>query len=395
MPRAVVVLPTNTYRASDFVKAATALGVDLVVAIEEALPVGDDEAFVQIDCSDPESASQAIAALGDTVPLDGVVAADDAGVVIAAAVTAKLGLPGNLPDAARATRDKAKMREMLARSEVSQPDYRVVTTSDEVDLNYPVVAKPLDRSASQGVIRVDRPEGLHATVTRIRSIVGQDAPVLVEQYVAGDELAVEGILRNGELTVLALFDKPDTREGPVFPETIFVTPSRLPEEVQAECARVAEAACRALGLTHGPVHVELKVEESGRAHVIEIAARSIGGLCSRSLSFGLMNTSLETLILRNALGMDKPELKKEPHASGVLMIPIAASGRLERIDGLDQATEIPGITGHDLSAHPGSNVTALPEGDAYLGFVYARGNSPDMVETALRTAMSTIQVVIS
>ena len=374
--------------------AAASLGVDLVVASEQAPPVEMGDGYLQIDCSDPMEAARAITALGDDVPLDGVVAADDAGVVVAALAGTALGLAANQPEAAAATQDKWLMRQLLAKGEVPQPEFSLLTIDDAptTELPYPVVVKPLDRSASQGVIRVDRPDDLADNVDRIRRIVGDDrAPILVEKYIAGPEIAVEALISDGDLTILAIFDKPDTSDGPSFPETIFVTPSRLPESIQTEAIRVADGAVVSLGLTHGPVHIELRIED-GRPEVIEIAARSIGGLCSRSLNFGLMGTTLETLILRNALGLDKPELKRESHASGVLMIPTPGSGRLEGFEGLDETRLIAGVTGLDLTMQPGSEVLATPEGDRYLGFVYAAADSPESVEAALRTAMGTIVV---
>jgi biotin carboxylase len=354
------------------------------------------DGYLQIDCSDPEVAARQVTALGDDVPLDGVVAADDSGVLVAALAGTALGLDANSADAALATRDKWLMRQRLSGGEVTQPEFELLTAEDEPTtvVPYPVVVKPLDRSASQGVIRVDSPSHLGATLGRIRQIIDDEtAPLLVERYLTGTEIAVEGLITNGELTVLAIFDKPDTGDGPAFPETIFVTPSLLPESVQTDATRGAESAVRALELTHGPVHIELRIHD-GRPYVLEIAARSIGGLCSRSLNFGLMGTSLETLILRNALRMEKPELKRESHASGVLMIPVHRSGKLLRYEGLDQVGSINGVTGHDLTMQPGSEVLAAPKGDRYAGFVYASGTTPQLVEKALRTAMNTVSVTV-
>ena len=396
MPRAVVVLPSTTYRAGDFVNAAASLGLDLVVASEQPPPFDMGDNYLHIDCSDPEEAARQVISLGDDVPLDGVVAADDSGVVVAALAGTALGLAANPWEAASATRNKWLMRQRLADGEVPQPDFRLLTADDEpfTNIPYPVVIKPIDRSASQGVIRVDEPDDLEMTLARIRSIIGDDqASLLVESYISGTEIAVEAVISNGELTVLAIFDKPDTSDGPAFPETIFVTPSRLADSIQTEAIRVAEAGIQSLGLVHGPAHIELRVHD-GKPHIIEIAARSIGGLCSRSLNFGLMGTSLETLILRNAIGMEKPELKREPHASGVLMIPTPRSGRLTGFGGLDEVQLADGITGFDLTIQPGSDVLAPPEGDRYLGFVYANADTPQLVETALRTAMSTVVVQI-
>lgn len=397
MPRVVVILPSTTYRAGDFVKAAEALGVDLVVASEQPPPLDMGDGYLQIDCSNPDASAEAVIRLGDDVHLDGVVAADDRGVVIAAMAGSRLGLPTNDPGAAASTRDKATMRDRLAASEVPQPEYRRLTVHDDAkglakDLGYPLVVKPISRSASQGVLRVDESSDLDPTIRRVRAIAG-DEDLLLEQYMPGLEVAVEGLVRNGELTVLAVFDKPDASAGPSFPETILVTPSRMGEVAIAECVRVAELAIAGLGLSHGPVHIELKVDRH-QVRVIEVAARSIGGLCSRSLSFGLMDTTLETLILRNALMMDKPELRRRPQASGVLMIPIDTAGTLRSVLGVEETAAIEGITGIELTIPPGTRVRPVPDGDRYLGFVFARAPDPQSVETALRKAKDLIQPLI-
>lgn len=395
-PKAVVILPSHTYRAADFVRAAESLGIDLVVASEQPPPFDMGDRYLQIDCSDAPEAAEAIARLGETVPIDGVVAADDQGVMVAAHANSILGLSGNRPESAAATRDKLAMRRLLGAVEIDQP--RFVALPPDVApeglaerIGFPVVLKPLDRSASQGVIRVDRPEDLRATAARVRSIVGEDATLLMESFAPGSEVAVEGLVSAGELTVLAVFDKPDTSAGPYFPETLFVTPSRLPDEALENVERMAAASVSALGLTTGPVHIELKIEGT-RARVIEVAARSIGGLCSRSLNFGLTGTTLESLILRNAIGRDRDNLRREPVASGVLMIPTPESGILAGIAGQDETRAIPAITGIDITIVPGREIVAPPEGDRYLGFVYARADTPEEVESALRKAISNLQV---
>jgi biotin carboxylase len=286
----------------------------------------------------------------------------------------------------------------MGKAEVPQPGFALVPpgvdgVSAAAAVGYPLVVKPLDRSAGQGVIRVDDEHRLAEALERVRSIVGSTAPLLVEELMKGEEVALEGIVRDGELTTLTIFDKPDAGEGPYFPETILVTPTRLDQETQAECRRVAAAALAAIGITHGPVHVELEVE--GRTvRVIEVAARSIGGLCSRSLNFGLLGTTLEALILRNAIGMEKPELRREPTASGVLMIPIPRPGRLLAVNGLDEVRALEHVSAIDITTTPGTTLHPPPEGDRYLGFVFARGHLRDQVEDDLRRAMGTIEVVM-
>lgn len=396
MTTVVAVLPSTTYRANDFVGAAESLGVDLIVASEQPPPFEMGDRYVQIDCSDPDSAAEAIVKLGDRTAIDGIIGADDSGVVVTALAATELGLRGNDPDAARATRNKALMRTLLAKAEVAQPRFGIVEPGESAakvasSVGYPLVIKPVDRSAGQGVTKVVHHLDLGLAIARLQGIIGHGEQVLIEEFMPGVEVAVEGVVRGGQLTTLAIFDKPDAAQGPYFPETILVTPSVLDTETQNECERVAQAALRGLDITHGPVHVELKV--SGReARIIEVAARSIGGLCSKSLTFGLLGTTLESLIIRNALGWDKPELRRERSASGVLMIPIPQAGTFERIAGLDSVKELDGISSIDITARPGSRVVPAPEGDHYLGFVFARGTEPGQVTDALRKASELIQV---
>lgn len=399
MPTAVVILPSTTYRATDFVKAAESLGVDLIVASENPPPLDMGDRYLQIDCSDPDGASEAIIALGDRMEIDGVVAADDAGVVVAALASEKLGLLGNGPEPAAATRDKGAQRNLLGIAEISQPRFSELSPNTPpadavIGLTFPVVIKPLDRSAGQGVIRADNIEELEVRTKEVRGIVGADAPLLIEEFISGDEIALEGIVTGGELTTLAIFDKPGASEGPVFQEAILVTPSRLSPDRQAESERVASSALRAIGIEHGPVHVEMKVDQD-RVSIIEVAARSIGGLCSQSLNFGLMGTSLETLILRNTLGLDKPELKREPIATGVLMIPIPRGGVFGQVSNIDALREIPGVTGIDITVTPGNRIDPPPVGDRYLGFVFARADSPEEVTKSLISARDLVEVEIS
>jgi biotin carboxylase len=292
-----------------------------------------------------------------------------------------------------ATRDKVAMREALAAAEVPQPAF-VVVDGALPDLEYPVVLKPVDRSGSQGVIRADDPVAAREAAGRIRAIA--DGPVLVEHYVAGVEVAVEGLLRDGDLTVLAIFDKPDPLEGPYFEETIYVTPSRLDRTSLARIGDVTARACTAIGLVEGPVHAELRVERAGdgdRVFLIEVAARSIGGLCARTLRFGA-GIALEELVLRHALGMSLDDLTREPAASGVMMLPIPRAGILREVRGQDAARAVPGITGLEITVPRGRRVLPLPEGDRYLGFLFATGDAPEAVEASLRAAHAALEIDI-
>jgi len=409
VPRVLLLLPTATYRAPDFLAAAAALGAEVVVGSEQAQTLagamGDRALTVPLD--DPEAAVEAIAALAGRRPLDAVVAVDDQGVLVAALASGRLGLPHNPPEAVARTRDKAAMRAALARPTgtgraARQPDYRVVAAGADVavlaaEVGFPCVVKPVSLSASRGVIRADDPGAAVAAAERVRAILadaGQPVgePVLVEQYIPGDEVAVEALLRGGILDVLAIFDKPDPLVGPYFEETLYVTPSRLPDAVQARLSEAVAGAAAAMGLQEGPIHAELRIDPDGEPWILELAARSIGGLCSRALRFGT-GMSLEEVILRHALGLPV-DAQREQAAAGVMMLPIPAAGTLREVKGQDGARAVAGITGLEISIRPGRPVRPLPEGDRYLGFLFARAASPEAVESALRAAHAHLEVVI-
>jgi biotin carboxylase len=405
MPRVVLILPSATYRAEDFLAAAATVGAEVVVASDQrqALGAAMGERALVVDPCDPEGAAEAVAALAARHPVDAVVAVDDEGVLAAAAAADRLGLAHNPPEAVAATRDKTRLRAVLAGAGVTQPGFRVVGPDDDAgaaatELGFPVVVKPVGLSASRGVIRADDATGARAAAGRARAIAtagGRDPgePVLVEAFVPGPEVAVEALLHDGVVEPLVVFDKPDPLDGPFFEETIYVAPSRLGVGAQASIIEQLGAAVTALGLRRGVVHAELRVP-SGRAHVIEVAARSIGGLCSRALRFGTGST-LEELIVRNALGLPLGRKDREAAATGVMMIPIPAAGRLVAVRGQDAARAVPLVTDVQISIRPGGRVVPLPEGDRYLGFVFARGGGAADVEAALRAAHERLDIEIA
>ncbi len=400
MARVLLLLPTETYRAKDFLDAARRLDVDVVVGSprRQAMAGAMGDRAVVVPLENVVAAVQVIAALHDRLALDAVLAVDDQGLVVAAAAAARLGFAHNPVDAVAATRDKAALRARLAAGAVAQPAYRVVPPSESVaaaaaQIGYPCVVKPVSRSGSQGVIRADDEVEAEAAAERARAIVGPVEPLLVEAFVPGTEVAVEALLVGGALQVLAVFDKPDPLDGPFFEETIYVTPSRQSGPVQASIAGTVAAAVAALGLREGPVHAELRVGRDGRPVVIEVAARSIGGLCARALRFGA-GVSLEEVIVRHAVGAGLDGLRREAQASGVMMLPIRAGGVLERVSGQAEALAVDGVVGLEISIARGRAVVPLPEGDRYLGFVFARGATPADVELALRRAEAALDVVV-
>jgi biotin carboxylase len=400
VPRVLLILPSATYRAHDFTRAAADLGADLVVASDrrQALSAFLGDRALVLPLNRPRDAAERIVEHAQRLQIDAVVAVDDQGVKAAALAAHRLGLKSSAPDAVARTRDKFAMRQALAGDGIPQPEFRVAEPGDDVvgiveEVGLPAVIKPLSLAASKGVIRVDTAAAALRTAERVRSIVrdlGQ--PLLVESFVPGEEVAVEGLLRGGELETLAVFDKPDPLDGPYFEETIYVTPSRKSPAAIDGIERTTAKAARAIGLTEGPVHAELRVD-GDRVTLLEIAARSIGGLCSRALRFGA-GVSLEEVILRHALDLPLDELARADKASGVMMLPIPRGGVLHEVRGQDAARAVPGIAGLEISIPHGRPVKALPEGDRYLGFVFARGDTPAEVEHALREAHARLEVDI-
>jgi biotin carboxylase len=400
MARVLLLLPTETYRAQDFLAAAERLEVDVVVGSErrQALANFLGDRAVVIPLGRVDAAVRIIADLHHRRPLDAILAVDDQGLAVAAAASARLGLVHNPVDAVTATRHKAVLRTRLGAGAVAQPDFRLVPPTQSVaaaaaQIGYPCVVKPVSRSGSQGVIRVDDAVEASVAADRIRALVGPVEPLLVESFIVGPEVAVEALLVAGALHVLAVFDKPDPLDGPFFEETIYVTPSRQPAPVLASLAATVAAAARALGLSEGPVHAELRIGPDGRPVVIEVAARSIGGLCARALRFGA-GVSLEEVIVRHAIGAGLEGLHRETEASGVMMLPIRAAGVLEEVSGQAEARAVEGVVGLEISIAPGRPVVPLPEGDRYLGFVFARGAAAADVELALRRAWAALDVVV-
>jgi len=407
--RLLLLLPTRSYRIEAFVEAARALGVELVCASEKpnVFEAQAPDRLLTLDFSDPAACADVVEDFARTRPLRAVVPVDDVTTVVAAAIAERLGLRANRVAAAAAARDKHEMRQCLAAGGVPVPRFRRIALTDDPYLaargvTFPCVLKPLALSASRGVIRANTVDQFVAAFRRIATLLMRDDVgasgdaaryLLAEAYVPGLEVALEGLLTGGALQTLAIFDKPDPLEGPFFEETIYVTPSRLPVAVQERIAAVTGAACEALGLTEGPVHAELRVNDDG-PWVIEVAARSIGGLCSRTLRFGT-GMSLEEIILRHALGWPIASLARERKPAGVMMIPIPRAGRLRAVHGVEGATTAPGIEDVTITAHVGQELVPLPEGWQYLGFIFARADTPAEVEDALRRAHARLRFEIA
>jgi carbamoylphosphate synthase large subunit len=404
-PRILLLMPSTSFRAKGFVDAARRLGVRVTVGSNHrsTLQAFSAGGMLALEFDPVEEAVARIVEYARRHPVSAVIGTDEETTVMAAAAAAALSLRHNTVESAAAAHDKYLMRRALAAAGLKSPGFALFTAGDEPrraasGLGFPCVVKPRNLCGSRGVIRVNSAAQLTAACRRTASIierygVGKSGPasqLLVESYIPGREVSVEGLLHDGDLIVLALFDKPDPLEGPFFEETIFVTPSRLALDQQELLSEEARRAASAIGLTEGPVHAELRINADG-AWIIEIASRSIGGLCSRALRFP-RNLTLDDLIVRHASGLPPPQLGDWRGASGVMMIPVPAAGRLEGIAGLAAARAVPNIEEITVSVSIGDELVPLPEDGACVGFIFASAETPGDVERALRAAHGVLKI---
>lgn len=410
MARVLLLLPKTTYRSGVFMQAASALDLDLVVgsnhkATLSALAPGKTLA---LNFEKPDGCVETIRRFAGGAPFDAVLGFDDETVIPAAYASRALGLHHNPVEALEATRNKYLMRQKFSTSDaLNIPWFEIFSTHDEPEsiaqkISYPCVLKPTFLSASQGVIRANNPEELTSAFGTIREILSQReirrkggpraAEVLIESYLPGREFALEGLMIEGGLRSLSIFDKPDPLEGPWFIETIYTVPTRLDKDQQHAIEDTVERAVGALGLISGPIHAEVRLD-GNRVYLLEIAARPIGGLCSRVLRFD-NGISLETLLLKHALGDSVSGIEREKKAAAVMMMPVPSGGRFRSVKNLGEARRIAGIEEIVVSIPPGQILEPLPRGARYFGFIFARADSASVAEEAIRTAYRTLEPII-
>jgi len=402
MPRLLLLLPAAGYANQEFIDAARRLNVELVTCADychRLAPSWGLPPLMSVPFDQPGLALPRVL-LALTQPVDAVLAADDHGVALAAQLRVALNLPGNPPEAVAMLTDKLRFRQLQQAAGLPHPAF-VAVQDEEVDVatvpDFPLVVKARRLNASRGVIRADdavqlaramkQVQGIQARVQRDAAALG----LLVERFIPGIEVALDGVLTDGDLRVLAVFDKPDPLDGPFFEETCFVTPSRLPAATQRELAHAVQQACAAAGVTEGVIHAEARINDAG-IWLLEIAPRGIGGLCGRVLAATLGMTSAE-IVLRHAVGLPLP-MQTNDTAAGVMMIPIPAGGIFHGVDGLEAARAVPHVTGIEITAQPGQLVAPPPEGAGYLGFIFSRAATPGEAEAALRAAHAALALRI-
>jgi biotin carboxylase len=397
--RLLLFAATTGYQIRVFAEAARRLEVDLTLATDRCHVLQDPwgDRAIPVRFGDVPGSLETLRGRH----FDAVAAVGDAPAVLAAEAARMLGVPFHPPAAVRACHDKYLARQLFQAAGLPAPQFFRAALADRPDdvagrAPYPCVLKPLGLSGSQGVIRADDPDEFRSAFARIKKLLAREQQsqyLQVEAYIPGREFAVEGIVTHGAPRVLAIFDKPDKLEGPFFEETIYVTPSRASAAAQQAMRQAVGRAVRALGLYHGPFHAELRLNEDG-VWILEVAARPIGGLCSKALRFG-PGMPLEELVLRHAIGEDIAALERADGASGIMMIPIPRGGVYEDVAGLDSARAVEGIDDVIVTAKVGQMLIPLPEGASYLGFIFARGAHPAEVEQALRRAHSQLSFRIA
>lgn len=413
MARVLLLATTTGYQTRAFGDAARVLGLELAFATDRCRVLDDPwrDRAIPIRFHDEDRSVADILAAARTHPFDAVIVVGDRPTVIAAKVAERTNLRGHPAEAVAIARDKFRMRERLRDSGLPCPWY--LTSRIDADwrrlaasVSFPCVVKPLALSASRGVMRADDSDAFCAALERLRALLLQPDIraernpahdwILIEGFIPGREFALEGLLTDGHLQTLALFDKPDPLDGPFFEETIYLTPSTLPALTQQEIVDAVDRAAAAIGLRHGPVHAECRLNDQG-VFVLEIAARPIGGLCARALRFHCGTgdvSSLEELLLRHALGHPVENWSREACASGVMMIPIPRRGVYRSVSGLDEARLVDGVDDVTITARPDQLLVPLPEGASYLGFIFARGDTPEAVGRALRTAYARLHFAV-
>jgi biotin carboxylase len=412
--RVLLLASTTGYQTRMFADAAAAMGIEVIYATDRCDHLDDpwQDGAIPVRFHEEWRSVDSMLKVLETRPVSGVLVVGDRPTVLAAQVARLLNLPGHPPDATVIARDKRLSRERFRAAGLLVPEF--LTAPAAIDaakllprLTFPVVIKPTVLSASRGVIRADDALSFVTAFARVRRMLAssdvrdlhdsESDVIQVEEFIPGAEYALEGVMENGRLRPLAIFDKPEPLDGPFFEESIYVTPSRADAGVQQQIVEEITRAAKAFGLHHGPVHAECRVNGRG-VYVLEVAARPIGGLCAKALRFekpGEGAIGLEELLLRLAIGEPIGEWQREAAASAVMMMPIPRSGVFKSVTGIEDAKAVPGVDNVLVTAKPDQQLVALPEGASYLGFVFAHGPTPEAAEQSVRAAHGRLHVEMS
>lgn len=398
----LLIAPARSYRVASYIQAAEKLGYRLLIVSDSRHSLVSAIADgITIDFDQPDQAFNTVIKSIQSKSIVTVIATDDRVVTLSSRIAKALGLAHNDPQATLLTYRKDLARIRLQQQHCNVPEFRVCAFEKIADiaedLDYPVVIKPLMLSGSRGVIRADDAEQCIQAGHRVARIVQLETQddyernhCLIEQFLKGDEVAIEGFVQSGKFINLAMFDKPEPMNGPFFEESFYITPSRLPTHVQQAVIDEIERSCHAYGLTHGPIHAEARITDQG-VFLLEMASRTIGGQCAQLIEFAL-GQKLEEVIIR-LMCLEKLALSTNRQHAGVLMIPIPKGGILKRVEGLLDARRVDHISSIEIHIQPGYELIPLPEGSSYLGFIFASAASYDDTLQALKSAHEKLKFI--
>ena len=405
----ILIIPSASYRTGPFMNAIKKLDLKVLVISDKSQVFSGKypDNLIIINFNHWKDKSVEISKWAKNNGLKAVIGVDEESIVLAANLSNFLNVDHNSIESVLLTKNKYLMRTELKKTGLCSPWFKIFSiyeSSNKIinEISFPCVIKPTFLSGSRGVMRVNTKKELSEGIKTLNELLSLDELrkragkqsdyIMIEEYIPGKEVAIEGIVSEGKLTMLAIFDKPELLEGPTFEETIIVTPSVLTKKIQYSLLETLQIVVKALGIVKGPVHAEARINKNGN-YILECASRSIGGLCSKVLEFQ-GGISLEELILRAYLGRNIEKSKLIGNARGVMMMPTEKKGILKEIGGVKDALVVNGVTDLQITVKPGEKLQPLPKGDRYLGFIFAEGNNQEFVINALKNAWSKIEIVL-
>ena len=405
----ILIIPSASYRTGPFMNAIRKLDLKVLVISDKSQVFSGKypDNLIIINFNHWKDKSVEISKWAKNNGLKAVIGVDEESIVLAANLSNFLNVDHNSIESVLLTKNKYLMRTELKKTGLCSPWFKIFSiyeSSNKIinEISFPCVIKPTFLSGSRGVMRVNTKKELSEGIKTLNELLSLDELrkragkqsdyIMIEEYIPGKEVAIEGIVSEGKLTMLAIFDKPELLEGPTFEETIIVTPSVLTKKIQYSLLETLQVVVKALGIVKGPVHAEARINRNGN-YILECASRSIGGLCSKVLEFQ-GGISLEELILRSYLGRNIEKSKLIGNARGVMMMPTEKKGILKEIGGVKDALVVNGVTDLQITVKPGEKLQPLPKGDRYLGFIFAEGNNQEFVINALKNAWSKIEIVL-
>ena len=309
-----------SYLQAPLIEKAKQLGLETHVFAWAANDVGERIAdyFYPISIVEKEEILSKCVEIG----VDGVCTiASDLAVITVNYVADKMGLVGNSLECTRKSTNKHEMRNCFEMNgDPSPKSIRVSSVDDlkEIELSYPVIVKPLDRSGSRGITKLESADGLEDAIRGAIEQGFEDA-ALVEEFVEGQEYSVEYISWEGTHSFLALTYK-YTSGAPHFIETGHLEPAPIDEDKLSEIKRVTEHALDSLGIKYGASHTEIKINKDGIIKIIEIGGRMGGDFIGSTLVKLSTGVDFVEQVIRVSLGEEPNIIIEQGDYAGVRFI---------------------------------------------------------------------------